>query len=284
MRFDFELGRVYVRQSWLGDLIICPERARFKLAKPHMSGPSDATIMGTALHHGIEQVLGGENPENIGVFALEHWEELKSKPYKITNLDPDESVMHIQSMSKAFVNGILPMVTIGGDIEYKFSFPMGFMVNEWDVWCEGTMDYVDPDGIIWDWKTASRVYYAKEKQSHSIQATVYSAALVNELRIPYPVDFRFGVMVRQEKPKHQIVYMSRTEEHYNWLMHLTKPAILTALRLGVTESNWIINDTSALCSSKWCDYWSLCKGAFISEGGMSLPMQGQPIKISKEKK
>jgi hypothetical protein len=285
VRFDFDKGRVYVRQSWLNDLIICPERARFKLAKPEMSGPSDATIMGTAVHYGIEQILGGENPENIGVFALEHWEELKQKPFKTTNLNPDESVMQIESMTQAFVEGILPTVKVGGDVEYRFSFPMGFVVNDWDVWCEGTMDYVDPDGVIWDWKTASRSYYAKDKQAHSIQATVYSAALVSELKIGYPADFRYGVMVRQEKPKAQIVYMTRTAEHYAWLTHMVKPAILTALRIGVTESNWMVNDTSALCSSKWCDYWSLCKGAFVSEGALSLPLQGEPIKIStKEKK
>ena len=284
MRFDFAQGRVYVRQSWLNDLIICPERARFKLAKPDMSGPSDATIMGTALHYGIEQVLGGADVSSITDLALQHWEQLKLEPYKTTNLNPAESEGQIRGMAQAFVDSILPNVKLGGDIEYKFEFPMGFMVNEWAVWCEGTMDYVDPDGVIWDWKTSSRTYYAKEKQSQSIQASVYAAALVQQLKVGYPVDFRYGVMIRQETPKAQIVYMTRTLEHHRWLMHIIRPAILTGLRLGVMDSNWIMNDTSALCSPQWCDYWSICKGAFISDSGLSLPIQAKPVKISKEKK
>lgn len=283
MRFDFSTGRVYVRQSWLNDLVICPERARFKLEKPELSGPSDATIMGTALHYGIEQVLGGADASTITETALAHWEELEKQPHRVTNLDKAKAPAQITAMAEAFVDGILPLVKVGGDIEYKFSFPMGFTVGEWGVWCEGTMDYVDPDGVIWDWKTASRVYYAKQKQSESIQASVYAAALVQEHRTGYPVDFRYGVMVRQETPKSQVVYLTRTQEHHRWLMHTIKPAVLMATRLGVLGGSWPMNDTSALCSDKWCDYWSMCKGAFISEHSLSLPVQAQPVKVSKEK-
>jgi hypothetical protein len=106
MRFDNDLKRVYVRQSWLNDLIICPERARLKLVKPELSGPSDATIMGPALQYGIEQVLSGAECNQLATIALEHWEELKAQPYKVTNLDPDKSVAQIQGMAQAFVDGI----------------------------------------------------------------------------------------------------------------------------------------------------------------------------------
>lgn len=279
MRFDYTRGIVYVRQSWLNDLIICPERARFKLAKPEMSGASDATIMGTALHYGIEQVLGGANPTDMADIALQHWTELKEQPYKQTNLDPEKGEQHIISMAKAFTDDIMPEVQFGGDVEYKFSFPLGMTVGDWGVWCEGTMDYVQPNGVIWDWKTASRSYYAKEKQSQSVQATVYAAALVQQLKTGYPVDFRYGVMVRQDKPKSQIVYLERTAEHQRWLMHTVKPAILMALRIGVMEGPWIMNDTSALCSDKWCPYWSLCKGNFLSEQALRLPLQAPSIEI-----
>ena len=271
MRFDKAKGIVYVRQSWLNDLVICPERARFKLDKPEMSGPSDATIMGTALHYGIEQVLGGANIADMTDIAMAHWEELKLTPYKQTNLKPEESVDQIKGMSQAFIEGILPEVRLGGEVEYKFSFPLNLMVGEWSVWCEGTMDYVDPQGTVWDWKTSSRPYYAKEKQSQSIQATVYSAAIVNLKQVDYPVDFRYGVMVRQAKPRSQVVYMQRTERHEQWLRHNITPAIQMALRIGVREGNWLMNDTSALCSDKWCDYWALCKGAHLSPSDLSLP-------------
>jgi hypothetical protein len=272
MRFDQETKRVYVRQSWLGDLVICPERARFKLDKPEMSSGSDATIMGTALHYGIEQVLAGLcTTADMAEVALAHWEQLKLEPHKITNLKPEESIPQIRGMSQAFIDGILPEVELGGDIEWKFKFPLGLTVGEWEVWCEGTMDYVSPSGVVWDWKTSSRPYYAKEKQAQSVQATVYSAALVSIKQVPYPVDFRFGVMVRQEKPRHQIVYMNRTASHEEWLRHNVKPAIQLALHIGVQNQTWLLNDTTALCSPQWCDYWNLCKGAHLTETQLSLP-------------
>ena len=105
------------------------------------------------------------------------------------------------------------------------------------------MDYVTPSGVIWDWKTASRQYNIKEKQKSSIQASVYADACVNlGLSPSYPVDFRFGVMVRQEKPKSQIVSIVRTEAHGQWLRQFIKgllwrlPNALIALALDGTSS------------------------------------------------
>lgn len=270
---------ILVRQSWLNDLIICPERARFKVAKPEMSGPSDATIMGTAMHYGIETILAGGNPSDMLDTVLAHWEELKKEPYKVTSLDPDKAVAQITGMCEAFKTDIMPNVVFGGQIEMRFSFPLGITVGDYDVWCEGTMDYIDPNGVIWDWKTASRPYYMKEKQSQSIQATVYTAAAVHLGLSSYPAEFRYGVMIRQEKPKAQIGVLHRTMEHQQWLMHNVKPIIQTAMVMGM-DRNWLMNDTSALCSEKWCDYWTLCKGAFISPNGLSLPLQPSTMTVT----
>lgn len=279
MRVDHHAGVIYLRQSWLNDSIICPERSRFKLAKPELSGPSDATIMGTAIHYGIETILGGGNPDEMVDTVLEHWEMLKQQPYKVTNLDMDKAVAQIGGMCEAFKTQIMPEVTFGGQVEMRFSFPLGLTIGEYDIWCEGTMDYIDPNGVVWDWKTASRPYYMKEKQSQSIQATVYCAAAVDRLMTKYPAEFRYGVMVRQEKPKAQIGILRRTEEHQQWLIHNVKPVIQTALVMG-TDRNWLMNDTSALCSEKWCDYWSMCKGAFVSPNGLSLPLQETPVTLT----
>lgn len=279
MRINHREGVIYLRQSWLNDMIICPERARFKLAKPEMSGPSDATIMGTAIHYGIETILGGGEPSEMVNTVLEHWEMLKQQPYKVTNLDPDKAEAQIVGMSTAFVEQIMPYVTFGGQVEMKFQSPLGIKVGEYDIWCEGTMDYVDPNGVIWDWKTASRPYYLKDKQSQSIQATVYCAAAVNQMLTAYPAEFRYGVMIRQEKPKAQIGVLTRTMEHERWLKHTLAPIVQTHMVMS-TDRNWLMNDTSALCSSKWCDYWNLCKGAFITDAGLSLPLQEVPVTLS----
>lgn len=272
MKIDNENNIIYLRQSWLNDVIICPERARFKIVAPEMSGPSDATIMGTAVHHGIETILKGGSPREMLDDVMTHWGQLKTEPYKVTNIDPDKAEAQIAGMCEAFVDDILPSVALGGNIEMPFKVQTNLAVGDYDIWYEGTMDYVDPNGVVWDWKTSSRPYYLKEKQSQSIQATVYAHAVATLGMTDYPVEFRYGVMVRQEKPKAQIGVLSRTREHNDWLLHTIKPVVQTAMVMS-TNRNWIMNDTSALCSDKWCDYWNLCKGAHLSYRELSLPLQ-----------
>jgi len=275
MRIDKVNQKIYIRQSWLGDMTICPERARLGQIRPEFRTGSDATIIGTALHAGIESVLDGRSSEfgdMLEVVANEY-ETLETTNYKKTNIDPDKIPSYLESMSLAFYDGILPHVEQGGKVEHKFSSPLGFTINDYAIYVEGTMDYVTPSGVIWDWKTASRQYNIKEKQKSNIQASVYADACVSlGLSPDYPVDFRFGVMVRQEKPKSQIVSIVRTEAHGQWLRQYIRGAVNTAMNNGY-ENNWIMNDSSALCSESWCSYWSICKGAFVRNADDSFPEQ-----------
>lgn len=275
MRIDRVNQKIFVRQSWLGDMAICPERARLGQVRPEFRTGSDATIIGTALHAGIESVLDGRSSEFGQMLNVvgDEFDVLRQTDYKQTNIDPDKIQTYLESMSSAFYEGILPHVEQGGQVEHKFSSPLGFTVNDYAVYIEGTMDYVSPSGVIWDWKTASRQYNIKEKQKSSIQASVYADACVMQgLSFAYPVDFRFGVMVRQEKPKSQIVSIVRTASHGQWLRQYVKGAVNTALNSGY-ENNWMMNDSSALCSESWCSFWSICKGAFVREADNAFPDQ-----------
>lgn len=270
MRIDTVNRIVYVRQSWLNDVALCPERSRLKLVYPQMSGATDATIMGTAVHYGIENVLTGEIPVVDAIpCALDKFAELLAEPHKKTTLAADKYDDHIRSMMTAFTEGILPEVQLGGMVEHKFKYPMGIMAGDYAIWAEGTMDYVQPDGTVWDWKTASRVYNARDKQSTSIQATVYAGAVFNEGLTDYPCEFRYGVMVRQDKPKAQIVALHRNENHMRWLQRMTVSAVQMRFTYG-EDNPWLMNDTSALCSQIWCPYWSMCKGALMSSNDFSL--------------
>lgn len=275
MRIDRPEQKIYVRQSWLNDMAICPERARYGQIRPDFRIGTDATIIGTALHSGIEQVLTGKISEFVPMleFVNNEYETLASEPHKVTNIDPEKIPNYLESMSLAFYDGILPHVELGGRVEQRFTAPLATTVNGFGIWVEGTMDYVSPSGVVWDWKTASRSYNIKEKQKSSIQASVYAEACVwNEWSPEYPVDFRYGVMLRQEKPKSQIVSLIRTSSHALWLRQFVRGAVTTALNTGY-ENNWFMNDSSALCSSNWCSYWSICKGAFLRDGDNDMALQ-----------
>jgi hypothetical protein len=266
--------KIHVRQSWLNDMAICPERARLGQVRPEFRIGSDATIIGTSLHAGIESVLKGESDyKGMREVVDDHYAVLASGPHKTTNINPDLIPTYLDSMSKSFYESILPHVKLGGLIEHKFEAPLGMNIGDYGVWLEGTIDYVDPDGVIWDWKTASRAYNLKEKQKSSIQASVYAAATTAlKLSPEFPVDFRYGVMVRNQSPKAQILSIIRTEAHMIWLKQFVRGAVNTAMNTGY-ENNWFMNDSSNLCSSNWCSYWSVCKGAFLQESDNDTPDQ-----------
>lgn len=278
MRFHQPSGRVFVRQSWLGDVVMCPERARLGEILPTMRSGSDATIMGTAVHYAIERVL--DEYVNVDVdfmseIALNKFSDLQNtEVWKKTNIDESKYEVYIQSMCQSWLTDIEPTVERGGHTEYKFAYPLGIEVQGWDVWCEGTIDYIDPNGVVYDWKTASRAYNARDKQANAVQPTVYAGAVTALGWSEFPVDFRYGVMIRQEKPKGQVVRIQRDEAHLRWLRHTIKPIINSAITIG-KDNNWLMNDTHNLCSERWCSYWSVCKGAFISEAQLVVPATEQ---------
>lgn len=267
MKIDNVNKIVYVRQSWLNDMVICPERARLGITRPEFRTGSDATIMGTSIHTGIEAVLNGTagNFDEMLQSVTNNFDELQKTGYKKTNIDETKIPDYLRSMSSAFYEEILPQVELGGKVEHYFKVPLGITVQDYSVWLEGTMDYITPSGLIWDWKTSSRAYYIKDKQKSAIQPTVYGYAAVKEgLSSGEVTHFNYGVMVRTEAVKSQIAPITRTENHYNWLKYFVRGAVGSSIRVGA-ESEWFMNDSSTLCSSSWCSYWSICKGAFNCE-------------------
>jgi hypothetical protein len=101
MRVDKLNKVVYVRQSWLGDMAICPERARLGVVRPEFRSGSDATIIGTAIHTGIEAVLNGTTSEFADMLEVvaNDYESLETTNYKKTNIVQEEIPQYLESMS-----------------------------------------------------------------------------------------------------------------------------------------------------------------------------------------
>lgn len=263
---------VFVRQSWLNDAMLCPERSRLAVTLPDWRSGSDATILGTAVHTGIEKVLNNETGVNgMKDYFMQHLDELyDAGGWKWTSMGTKQEMQNYGiAMCDAWVNDILPSVETGGQVEKNFTVHLGeYGTHEGKpvhIFLNGTIDYVSPSGVVWDWKTAARKYSQSEKQKQSIQASVYCKA-VYELNLApeYPVRFNYGVMTRSHNSIGQIVPVIRTEAHSRWLeaqvVNLTKYALAYGF-----ESPWLANDQNNLCSQKWCSYWSVCKGAHLSD-------------------
>lgn len=270
MRIDKETNRVFVRQSWLKDMLLCPERARLAVVQPEFKTQNDSAAIGTAVHAGIEAVLAGNaSVKDAPDISLIKFKELESAGINHTNVNPDSWHDHVLGLTEAWVKDILPKVPMGGSCEVPFSVPTGAFVNGMELWFEGTMDYLHELGI-WDWKTAARKYSALEKQSQDIQSSIYSYAghklgITQEKSI-----FNFGVMIRVNNAYGQIVSVHRSKAHGDFVVKQAMSAVATACAMMKgndlpTDERWLINDQHYLCSQRWCPWWSVCKGAHISE-------------------
>lgn len=266
MRVDTEESKIWVRQSWLNDAMICPERSRLSVTMPDWRKGSDATHIGTAVHRGIENYLTTGTDTTAHQAAVDELERLiHEEPFSFNSTkDTYEMHSYIPKLLDTFFTEIAPHVVLGGRVEQNFGVKLFDLVDK-EVWLGGTIDYVDPNGVIWDWKTAGRKYSQGEKQRQSIQATAYAYACVeNGWAANYPVRFNYSVMTRATKSVGQIVPVMRTKAHIDWFRHQVHSVVAPFMRVGF-DQQWMANDQHGLCSEKWCPYWSICKGSRISD-------------------
>ena len=87
-------GKVWVRQSWLNDIMICPERSRLAVTLPDWRMGSDATHIGTAVHAGIEHYLTHDEADKSYKVANDELELLiEAEPFRINSTN---GVLHMR--------------------------------------------------------------------------------------------------------------------------------------------------------------------------------------------
>lgn len=279
MRICEETKRIYIRQSWLKDALLCPERSRLEIQKPEFKTLNDSAAIGTAVHAAIENIIVNSgsvaNAQAIGIAKFTELEETTKGGIRQTNIDPNNYKMFIQVMVRAFQKDILPFLPtgLGALTEYKFSVPTNVMINDYELWFEGTIDYLHPQAI-WDWKTSSRKYSEYEKQASDIQSTIYHYAATSLGLLDPDIPFKFGVLVRTHNAYGQIVTVQRNQTHANFVISQAKSMVEYAMGQMDPEitppfqpftNKWLANDQHHLCSSRWCPWWAVCKGAHISD-------------------
>ena len=113
---------VFVRQSWLNDAMMCPERSRLLKLFPESRRENDSAMMGTAVHKGIEAVLTGvvSDADAAGEFAVEWFKSRRQeliaegRDVFVTNTNPLQWYSHIDTMAKAWFRDVSPLVERGG--------------------------------------------------------------------------------------------------------------------------------------------------------------------------
>lgn len=275
LKFDEQGDDISItwRQSTFGTFLTCPERLR---SKTEDETPTDAMVLGTALHRGIEQDLlnhsgGAFVPmrEAASVTLERLWED------GVRQVDKglEDSHRMLANMLDAWADSetredLTCLATQGlVEVEQKFAFPvwrgqLGFKHLTINV--EGQVDAVAsfPDGkVILDWKTSGSRYSEWEYQRWAKQPTFYTLAHPGAV-------FRYVVFEKRltMAPPPQVFDVQRTSDDHEFLIQQLLSATEYVLD-NLHADRWIMRDEHAFCSAKWCGNWSKCKGRVTSGEG-----------------
>lgn len=264
MPFDPPEDRIVLRQSWLNELGMCPERARQNREGLSKSTESSNTMIGTAVHAGIEYclqtVIDTGTPETLDDtvgFATQHWFDNESKIVR-WNHKTDKALDIIRNNATAWWNEVREELRPVA-VEYEFELPL-VVDHSPQIWLKGTIDLIQEFPLpITDWKNPGRKPNdAWEKKRWSVQAAAYTWAVASM------ADQGFG-----EALLFEFVYLVNGEVHRTlvdygpaeWasLVALARSAgTLIAADLPV----WPLQMTGWHCSPKWCASWSTCRGRY----------------------
>ena len=254
---------VTIHQSWMDTYAKCPEKARRGIESP--SPPSDATTLGTGMHAACAAVLEGESDPHQSLRDA-MFEEFAHPEFKWTGNGPQTKSQLISYASKLYEcweAEALPVLAHPVSVEHKFRIPIGTReIGGLAVTLviEGTWDYED-ENLMYDWKTASSLRaYGPQALRKAVQPTMYTLAHVLETGAPFSsvIPFRYGVVLKKAQPEFVWKDTFRHEGDWAWLIE----QMWAACRLWVAlpEGPWPLIDEGWICSAKWCQFWSDCKG------------------------
>jgi hypothetical protein len=257
------------RQSWVSTALMCLERGRREAFEGVRSSDTDATIIGTAGHVGVEHALTklAERGQRVAShelveYAVAAYLGLAADPtVRWVQGDKQDGVDFLRSMMAAWHREIYPQMSDQLLLEQHFVVPF-YETPDYDVVLEGTIDCVDlAHQIIWDWKHVGSPYKQWEKQRWAVQPTAYAHAAAQVGILTYPITFKFTcALKRKTQEVIEVVEVQRTAHHALFLAAQLDDLI--ALH-GAGLASWPRVDQHALCSERWCPSWSTCKGAHV---------------------
>jgi hypothetical protein len=250
---------------------------------------TDAATVGTVLHATIEEeLLQGfwANCSDVIAWAcaeyvhtLEGYAEAGATYSMSTFGTHDKALQALASLVESwFVSDerkeLLHEDEAARKVEWHFDLPFmevevkkhGKRPETIPVFLAGMADLVRTNRVQ-DWKSASSDYKQWEYQRWGRQPDVYCwAAAESGLIIPDRNGlfyFDFKVFVRRATPRlPDTITVARSVNHFDWLKVLVHRLVTMQYHLGF-DIAWPTDDQHVLCSPKWCEFWSQCKGAIV---------------------
>lgn len=255
-------------QSRLKQVDVCPERGRRALLDLMPDFPTDSTAMGHAVHEVIELCLA-DIIEGMGPWRLDDMTQCATALFDEEMADPSAqwvkfkraSSLHekIATCLSTWYRLVLPTLDPLA-VEVNFGPLTIHEDDERVIQVQGQIDYVDKAAGLADWKTAGREWEEWEHQRWDIQPTLYTLGqyqcCADTENHPHPWTWH----VLNTDGSYQKITTTRSHADWAWLKHR---CLVIAKQLEAELPEWLKNDTTALCSPKWCGAWAECKGAFV---------------------
>ena len=258
-----EDGRILLRQSWLGSLAMCPERARQDMLGIAENTESTSTMIGTSVHYGIEQCLTevlmtGEplSQPDTELASMTWWREHYDEIVR-WNHDITECEDIIIKNTKAWWQEVRPEVKPIA-VEEHFEVPLTQTDKGTEIWLQGTIDCVQefPNAIL-DWKNPGRKpSNGWELKRWSVQAAAYSYAVKQTYSPGRHVPFEFIYLVKGKVHRQEVNFGPAEWDSLVALAHSAGTLIEAELPV------WPLNMTGWHCSPKWCGAWKTCRGQY----------------------
>lgn len=257
-----------IRQSTLGDFDICQLRAQYKVAGWVPRGGSEASVCGTAYHAGLElyyaeRAAGGpQNPtsDDIARYLVDAHRTLDAEVAGIEGFvwdtSADEAHHCVEVMVRAYFKDYYQWPDTFEILAVEHSFHHQFLPG-WDA--TGTVDLVmrrtsDNFLVTDDHKTAGKMWSQSKADPRQNNQSAWYAIWVQE---DFPgfdgFDAWFSVM-RRDGAKFQRFQSPVDRRH----MEAVSAKAESAARLLDSGLELPPNQSSALCSEKYCDAWTLC--------------------------
>lgn len=248
----------HLSYSAISTYLSCPENFRRRYVEKQPTTTTPALLFGTAFHGTVEQYLVVDRNRSLIDVWPEQWgAAVEREPDCEWGAEMPEQYHNdgIRLVSAPDVVKMIDAIKLRHDDEGPMvERKLELRVPGVPVPVIGYMDIMTADGIPGDFKTSSYAW-SQDKAKAELQPAFYLAAL-NQMGHTVPgLRFRHYVVTKGKQPTARVFEHQRTWGEILWLYEL-----IQRVWDAIEKEVYPLNPSSWLCSPKYCNWWSQCRG------------------------
>lgn len=244
------MEKTYIRSSSIYTWVSCPEKFYFQNIEKVQVPNKPYLAFGTSIHKSLEynfnqKILSkldlalDEIKQYFSETVDKEFEQVEEKDSLLT--DKNKGMKLLELYHKNYASKIQPLY-VEKHIEVDF--------NEFELGLSGTIDLIDKDYVLIDYKTSSKPI--KEiTESYKIQVAGAYPFLMEALTEVKPSYIRIDFFIKDKLP--YIKSMVVNDERKYFLN------IFSNVNKSVQSGLFIPRRDTFLCSRKICPYWNICE-------------------------